>query len=141
MLLPGPGYWDPNYRLVWLIHLSELEGSTMPPRLQAQICQLKVLIQLMLRTLDIVVLCPQILTSCCTTQNSPSLFRQPNVQWFKRGRSAGVRDREQNHMKVHVPPSFSSRSPHSPGNSSFSNDMPWGNLRSVLRIVIESIFK
>ncbi|KAG8487147.1 hypothetical protein CXB51_020793 [Gossypium anomalum] len=93
-----------------------------------------VLIQLMLRTLDILILCPQILTLCCTTQNSPSLSRQQNVQRFNHGRSAGVRDREWNHMKVHVPPSFSSRSPHSPGNSSFSNDMPWGNLR-------ESIFK
>ncbi|MBA0710126.1 hypothetical protein Golax_025121 [Gossypium laxum] len=84
-----------------------------------------VLIQLMLRTLDILVLYSQILTSCCTTQNSPSLCRQQNVQRFNHGKSAGVQDRERNHMKVHVPPSFSSRSPHSPGNSSFSNDMPW----------------
>ncbi|KAA3468550.1 serine/threonine-protein kinase ppk15-like [Gossypium australe] len=55
-----------------------------------------VLIQLMLRTLDILVLCPQILTSCCTTQNSQSLSRQQNVQRFNHGRSAGVRDREWN---------------------------------------------
>ncbi|MBA0554979.1 hypothetical protein Golob_014049 [Gossypium lobatum] len=84
-----------------------------------------VLIQLMLRTLDIRVLYSQILTSCCTTQNSPSLSRQQNVQRFNHGKSAGVQDRERNHMKVHVPPSFSSRGPHSPGNSSFSNDLPW----------------
>ncbi|MBA0611900.1 hypothetical protein Godav_012551 [Gossypium davidsonii] len=84
-----------------------------------------VLIQLMLRTLDILVLYSQILTSCCTTQNSRSLSRQQNFQRFNHGKSAGVQDRERNHMKVHVPPSFSSRSPHSPGNSSFSNDMPW----------------
>ncbi|XWS64989.1 hypothetical protein CRYUN_Cryun05aG0052400 [Craigia yunnanensis] len=61
------------------------------------------------------------------TQNSPSRLGQQTVQRFNHGRSTGARGSELNHMKVQLPPSsFNSGGPRSPGNSSFSNGMPWG---------------
>ncbi|GMI85441.1 yeast YAK1-related gene 1 [Hibiscus trionum] len=62
-----------------------------------------------------------------TAQNSPSRLGQQTVQRFIHGRSTGARGSEWNHMKVQLPPSsFNSGGPHSPGNSTFSNGMPWG---------------
>ncbi|XP_022718647.1 dual specificity protein kinase YAK1-like isoform X1 [Durio zibethinus] len=60
------------------------------------------------------------------TQNSPSRLGQQTVQRFNHGRSTGAWGSEWNHMKVQLPPSFKSGGPHSPGNSTFSNGMPWG---------------
>ncbi|KAA3486562.1 dual specificity protein kinase YAK1-like [Gossypium australe] len=61
-----------------------------------------------------------------TTQNYPSRLGQQTAQRFNPGRSAGARGGEWNHMKVQLPPSFNSGGPRSPGNSTFSNGMPWG---------------
>ncbi|XVE81529.1 hypothetical protein DITRI_Ditri15bG0071800 [Diplodiscus trichospermus] len=61
------------------------------------------------------------------TQNPPSRFGQQTVQRFNHGRSASARGSEWNHMKVQLPPpSFNAGGPHSPGNSSFGNGVPWG---------------
>ncbi|XP_039030188.1 dual specificity protein kinase YAK1 homolog isoform X1 [Hibiscus syriacus] len=61
------------------------------------------------------------------TQNSPSRLGQQTVQRFNHGRSTGARDSEWNHMKVQLPASsFNYGGPRSPGNSTFSNGMPWG---------------
>ncbi|XP_021281683.1 dual specificity protein kinase YAK1 isoform X3 [Herrania umbratica] len=65
------------------------------------------------------------------TQNSPSRLGQQPVQRFNHGRSTVARGSEWNHMKVQLPPSsFSSGGQRSPGNSSFSNGMPWGRRTS-----------
>ncbi|KAH1032882.1 hypothetical protein J1N35_045056 [Gossypium stocksii] len=61
-----------------------------------------------------------------TTQNYPSRLGQQTAQRFNPGRSTGARGGEWNHMKVQLPPSFNSGGPRSPGNSTFSNGMPWG---------------
>ncbi|KAE8679024.1 YAK1-related protein 1 isoform 4 [Hibiscus syriacus] len=62
-----------------------------------------------------------------TTQNSPSRLGQQTVQRFSHGRSTGARGSEWNQMKIQLPPSsFNSGGPRSPGNSTFSNGMPWG---------------
>ncbi|XVF06800.1 hypothetical protein REPUB_Repub06bG0081800 [Reevesia pubescens] len=61
------------------------------------------------------------------TQNSPSRLGQQNVHQFNHGRSTGGRGSEWNHIKVQLPPSsFNSGGPHSTGNTSSSNGMPWG---------------
>ncbi|OMO87272.1 hypothetical protein CCACVL1_09156 [Corchorus capsularis] len=61
------------------------------------------------------------------TQNSPSRLGQQMAPRYNHGRSTGARGSEWNHMKVQLPPSnFNSGGPRSPGNSSFSNGMPWG---------------
>ncbi|XP_022742355.1 uncharacterized protein LOC111293724 isoform X3 [Durio zibethinus] len=61
------------------------------------------------------------------TQNSPSRLGQQTVHRFNHGRSTGGRGSEWNHVKVQLPPSsLNSGGPRSPGNSSFSNGMPWG---------------
>ncbi|XWS57991.1 hypothetical protein CRYUN_Cryun09bG0220800 [Craigia yunnanensis] len=57
------------------------------------------------------------------TQNSPSRLGQQTVQRFNHGRSTGPRGSEW----IQLPPSsFNFGGPRSPGNSSFSNSMPWG---------------
>ncbi|TYH45480.1 hypothetical protein ES332_D11G268000v1 [Gossypium tomentosum] len=61
------------------------------------------------------------------TQNHPSRLGQQTLPRFNHGRSTGARSSERNQMKVQLPPpSFNSGGPRSPGNSSFSNGMPWG---------------
>ncbi|MBA0590766.1 hypothetical protein Gorai_019458 [Gossypium raimondii] len=61
------------------------------------------------------------------TQNYPSRLGQQTLPRFNHGRSTGARSSEWNQMKVQLPPpSFNSGGPRSPGNSSFSNGMPWG---------------
>ncbi|KAK8271367.1 hypothetical protein V6Z11_D11G256900 [Gossypium hirsutum] len=61
------------------------------------------------------------------TQNHPSRLGQQTLPRFNHGRSTGARSSEWNQMKVQLPPpSFNSGGPRSPGNSSFSNGMPWG---------------
>ncbi|KAA8534710.1 hypothetical protein F0562_032227 [Nyssa sinensis] len=60
------------------------------------------------------------------SQSSPSRLGQQSVQRFNHARST-VRGNEWNHIKVQASPSgFNSGGPHSPGNSSFGNGMPWG---------------
>ncbi|XP_015577762.2 dual specificity protein kinase YAK1 homolog isoform X1 [Ricinus communis] len=60
------------------------------------------------------------------SQNSPSRLGQQSLPRCNHGRPA-VRGSEWNHIKVQPPqPNFSSGGPHSPGNSSINNGMPWG---------------
>ncbi|KHG22603.1 putative serine/threonine-protein kinase yakA [Gossypium arboreum] len=132
MPLSGPGYWDPNYSDELLLQ----EDGSNESHVSAEFDR-----GMQIGSADSFVRIGRFNHVSSTASSNLSTQRQQNVQRFNHGRSAGVRDREQNHMKVHVPPSFSARSPHSPGNSSLRNDMPWGNLRLVLRIVIESILK
>ncbi|WCJ27736.1 hypothetical protein M5689_009462 [Euphorbia peplus] len=62
-------------------------------------------------------------------QNSPSRLGQQPLPRFNYGKSSG-RGSEWNHIRVQAQPpqsSFNSGGPHSPGNSSLNNGMPWGH--------------
>ncbi|XP_041014070.1 dual specificity protein kinase YAK1 homolog [Juglans microcarpa x Juglans regia] len=61
------------------------------------------------------------------SQNSPSRLGQQPVQRFNYGRPPSSRVGDSNHVVVQPPfSSFNSGGMRSPGNSSFSNGMPWG---------------
>lgn len=60
------------------------------------------------------------------SQNSPSRLGQQPIQRLNHGRSTAGRGSDWSQTKP-SPPNFSSGGPRSPGNSSFSNGMSWGN--------------
>ncbi|TYH60162.1 hypothetical protein ES332_D08G274700v1 [Gossypium tomentosum] len=105
MPLSGPGYWDPNYSDELLLqedrsdesHVSEFDRG------------------MQIGLADSSVRIGRFNHASSTASSNLSTQR---VGDKLSGEGAVL-------SPLHVPPSFSSRSPHSPGNSSFSNDMPW----------------